>query len=205
MKYLALLCNLHAEGPSTLAVLRRDGCEGLGALLEYEARDLARLLEWDDGRAERFLREGSELSERLAEETLEPETVGLTDESPDPDEDEEEEEEDETQELDSAPMREVLIAWRGLDEREPPPPPTEFVLPRPPEARGPGTVLRALALEGLEVDLLRRLGELGVKTAEELAERSPLELSRALGIGLTRVLRLRFLVRRATHEVARTS
>ena len=202
MKYLALLCNLHAEGPATLALLRRDGCEGLAALLEYEARDLARLLEWDETRAERFLREGGELSERMSEDILEPEAAGPSDE---PEADDEEESEEEEHELDSAPMREVLIAWRGLDEREPPQPPAEFVLPRPAETRAPGTVLRALALEGLEVDLLRRLGELGVKTAEDLAERSPLELSRALGIGLTRVLHLCFLVRRATHAAARTS
>lgn len=197
MKNLALLCNLHAEGPATLALLRRDGCEGLAALLEYEARDLARLLEWDDGRAERFLREGGELSERLADGVREPESASLGRESWDADD---EEAEDVREELDSAPMRDVLVAWRGLDEREPPPPPEEFVLPRPAEAR-PGTALRALALEGLEVDLLRRLGELGVKTAEELAERPALELSRALGIGLTRVLRVRFLVGRATRGV----
>lgn len=197
MKDLSLLCNLHAEGPATLTLLRRDGCESLSALLEYEPRDLARLLEWDDARAERFLREAAELGERLADGLLEPESVLADDEAGEAeDEDAQEPELEEA----AAPLRGVLLAWRSLDEREPPAPPEGYVLPRPPEPAG--TALRALALEGLEPDLLRRLAEAGVRTAEELARRPPLELARALDLGLTRVLRLRFLVGRATRTAA---
>lgn len=195
MKNLALLCNLHADGPTTLAVLRRDGCEGLAALLEYDVRDLARLLDWDDPRAERFLREGSELSERL-HSLLEPEV---------PEEEEWEEDAEEEAELaeDEEPegsdtRRRVLEAWRGLDETQPPEPPTPFVLPRPERVPRGATSLRALGLAGVAPELLRALAELGVTTAEELEERAPLELARALCTGVTRVLRLRFLVRRAT-------
>ncbi len=32
MDTLALLCNLHADGPATLQRLRRAGCESLAAL-----------------------------------------------------------------------------------------------------------------------------------------------------------------------------
>lgn len=198
MKNLALLCNLHAEGPATLAVLRRDGCEGLSALLEYEVRDLARLLDWDDGLAERFLREGAELSERLQEGLLEPEAQAEDPLEPDGAElDPEHEVGLEAPGSDS--RRRVLEAWRGLDRSHPPGPPGDgFVLPRPEPAARSATALRALGLDGVSPELLRRLAEAGITTVEELEQRPALELASGLGLGLTRVLRLCFLVRRAT-------
>jgi len=67
MDNLALLCNLHADGPATLQRLRRLGCESILSLLELEAADLAARLDWNERSAARFLREAGLLSERLDE------------------------------------------------------------------------------------------------------------------------------------------
>src|SRR5262245_41766891 len=65
MDSLALLCNLHADGPATLQRLRRAGCESLATLLHLEPSDLALQLDWNERLAERFLREAALLAERL--------------------------------------------------------------------------------------------------------------------------------------------
>src|SRR5262245_17448921 len=65
MDTLALLCNLHADGPATLQRLRRAGCESLAALRRLDAAGLAERLEWNLRTAERFLREARLLGERV--------------------------------------------------------------------------------------------------------------------------------------------
>ncbi|HEX6881933.1 MAG TPA: hypothetical protein VF530_01050 [Planctomycetota bacterium] len=65
MDTLALLCNLHADGPATLQRLRRSGCESLGALRRLDAARLAQTLAWSERAAERFLREAALLHERV--------------------------------------------------------------------------------------------------------------------------------------------
>ena len=238
MKNLALLCTLHADGPKTADLLRRDGCEGLAALLEYEPRDLARLLEWSDTRAERFLREASELSERLGRAGFvsqdpydPPEVLEGGDETDELDWDEEERED--------TTVQEILDTWRNLDETDPPERRTErptpevstrggderdgepgalddaptdtsapraFVLPRPARPGGSAgagrTPLRAIALGGLGPDMVDRLTSEGITSAELLLETAPLELAERLGLGLTRVLRMQFLVRRSLGPTA---
>jgi len=81
MDSLALLCNLHADGPATLQRLRRAGCESLVTLLHLEPSDLALQLDWNERLAERFLREAALLAERLEDglgrgSELEPEPEG---------------------------------------------------------------------------------------------------------------------------------
>ena len=196
MKNLALLCNLHADGPVTAGALRRDGCEGLSTLLEYEVRDLARLLDWDDARAERFLREGAELQERLDQGLLASEESYFEEEEVLEGDDEEDAVDWDEEEREDTSVQTILDTWRDLDEETPPPPPGEgFVLPRP--EPGSETPLRALAVAGLSPDVAEQLSALGISTAESLLDRAPLELSEALDLGLTRVLRLQFLVRRS--------
>jgi len=68
MDALALLCNLHADGPFTLQRLRRSGCESLGVLLELSPLELANYLDGNERTADRFLREAELLAERLEEE-----------------------------------------------------------------------------------------------------------------------------------------
>lgn len=65
MDALALLCNLHADGPLTLQRLRRAGCDSLDALFELEAPELGETLGTDARAAGRFLREAELLAERL--------------------------------------------------------------------------------------------------------------------------------------------
>lgn len=70
MDPLALLCNLHGDGPSTLNRLRRAGHENLRGLEEGEPAELASLLGWEEPRLQRFLREARQLSVRLGEGIL---------------------------------------------------------------------------------------------------------------------------------------
>lgn len=65
MNALALLCNLHADGPLTLQRLRRAGCESLAALIETDPVDLAESLGADHEFAARFQREAALLAERV--------------------------------------------------------------------------------------------------------------------------------------------
>ncbi|MAB81436.1 MAG: hypothetical protein CMJ89_19015 [Planctomycetes bacterium] len=67
MDTLALLCNLHADGPATLQRLRHEACESLGTLLLWEAPELSECLDWEEHICERFLREAASLAERLDE------------------------------------------------------------------------------------------------------------------------------------------
>lgn len=214
MDTLALLCNLHADGPATLLRLRRVGCESLASLRRLEAGALARELGWPEGMALRFLREARLLAERTegplaaeAEEVFELEStlVGELDEGRDEIEElaPEAEEAPEPEPLEEpepeAGVEALLGAWRELDRVSPPVEPTEFVIPRPPRARGDRR-LEELALEGLSPELVARLAGKGVRSLVELCEAGELELSRALGLGLTRVKRLQFQARRALAE-----
>ena len=67
MDTLALLCNLHADGPATLQRLRREGCESLDALLALEVPKLCQCLDWSEEFSQRFMREAVLLAERLGE------------------------------------------------------------------------------------------------------------------------------------------
>lgn len=68
MDALALLCNLHADGPATLQRLRRASCDSLTALRRLDPASLAELLDWNERAAERFLREAALLCERVQED-----------------------------------------------------------------------------------------------------------------------------------------
>jgi hypothetical protein len=68
MDALALLCNLHADGPFTLQRLRRSGCDSLTVLLELAPVQLATHLDGSERTAQRFLREANLLTERLEDE-----------------------------------------------------------------------------------------------------------------------------------------
>lgn len=226
MDTLALLCNLHADGPATLQRLRRAGCETLAALRRLDAGQLSQELDWNERAAERFLREAALLCERLeddeadAEELedpefeLESELVAELDgedaESEDEVEAEVEAEEDEAEaepELEEAGyappverVEAVLGAWRELDRVAPPEEPGEFVIPRP--APPPDRSLAEVELEGLSPRMVARLRELGVHTLRELLAARELELSRALPLGFTRLKHLQFLAMRELEQLA---
>jgi hypothetical protein len=71
MDTLALLCNLHADGPATLAKLRASGCRTLGELENLPQRALAHVLGGNAERARRFLREAALLGGRVESTPLE--------------------------------------------------------------------------------------------------------------------------------------
>lgn len=73
MDALALLCTLHADGPSTLKELRMRGCSDLGAFSRLSASDLARHLDVEPAVARRLIREAKLLAERIGLEALEAE------------------------------------------------------------------------------------------------------------------------------------
>lgn len=216
MDTLALLCNLHADGPATLQRLRRAGCDSLGALRRLDPLTLAERLEWHERTAERFLREAALLSGRVEEEDLaegpeepefelesalgeEPEGLGDEAESEVEEDDVESvEEEQEVAQLEAPAekVEAVLGTWRQLDQVAPPGPPEEFEIPRP--TRGPDLSLRSVELEGLSQEVLSRLADLGVFTLRDLVEAPALDLSRSIPLGYTRVKRLCFL---ATREI----
>jgi len=61
---LALLCNLYADGPTTLGRLRELGCESLEAVEALSTQDLGWALQADDEVCARFRREAGLLRER---------------------------------------------------------------------------------------------------------------------------------------------
>jgi len=65
MDALALLCSLHADGPSTLKNLRQAGCGSLEAIESMEEESLSRVLGGPPAVARRFAREARHLRERL--------------------------------------------------------------------------------------------------------------------------------------------
>jgi predicted flap endonuclease-1-like 5' DNA nuclease len=220
MDTLALLCNLHADGPATLLALRRAGFESLAALRRSEAASLARTLDWDERTTERFLREATLLAARTGgleeeseafadgfelESTLVEELDGPTDEAEVGEEPPEEADEDTLEGAEPAAEVEgveaLLGTWRELDRVAPPAEPVEFVIPRPAPARADRR-LAELELEGLTPELRARLAGLGLRTVRELAEAPELELARALGLGYTRLKRLQFLARGALEQGA---
>ncbi len=211
MDTLALLCNLHADGPATLHRLRRVGCESLGSLLQLDPAGLAARLDWQETAAERFLREAQLLSERLDEEVC----AGSQVES-DEDEDEGEElpteqewEEDRGEaEPGYAPPPErveaLLGAWRELDRVSPPAEP-EYVLPQPVADQTLNRSLEEVQLEGLSHGLRGRLTELGVLSLRGLAEAGDVELARAIPLGFTRLKHLQFLAARELAALDRSA
>lgn len=66
MDALALLCTLHADGPTTLRALRSAGCHSLVDLGQCNSNELAQFLELSVASAERLQREAELLSSRLA-------------------------------------------------------------------------------------------------------------------------------------------
>lgn len=68
MDALALLCTLHADGPSTLRILRQSGCDSLDALTTLEIDRLAQLLDQTPASTRRFQREARNLRARLGDD-----------------------------------------------------------------------------------------------------------------------------------------
>lgn len=197
MDTLALLCNLHADGPETLQLLRRAGWDTLAELEAVEAGELAGALSLTVDRAQRLQREALHLRERLEGADPAPKAIRparAEPATPPPSK--------QAAELE-LPAREVLIPRaiaRPAPERSVAPPPAPAAAPAPvaaPHRTGVRGALVPGVIDGLDRETCERLADAGVADLAALAAALPLELSGATGIDYTRLLRLQFLARRA--------
>jgi hypothetical protein len=189
MDALALLCNLHADGPATLQRLRRVGCESLTDLASLDPVELARCLDGEERTLRRFLAEARTLAARLAEDP----SFGEARAAPAPAQGEARASHGDPPVL--AGVERVLDAWKELDLASPPDEPGEYVLPRP-LAAAEEPSLAGLSLEGLTSAMVGALASAGIRSPRDLAEAPAIELARITGLPFTRVKRLQFLARR---------
>lgn len=199
MDAMALLCNLHADGPSTLRSLREGGCASLEDLVNLSPEALAELLGFAPAAARRFLREGRNLRERLGGELLEreeelqvPVAVAQAAHAPPA----------ELRVRDRELLARVLQRWKaeeGASAEDPP-----AVAARPSSAPAKGSVaspaepgmLEPGSVDGLDARTCKLLATLGVRSLEDLARCAPEEAQARLGLSYSRVRRLQFLARR---------
>jgi hypothetical protein len=195
MDGLALLCNLHADGPLSLRRLRGSGVEALDDLGGLSEEALAAMLRSSPSQVRRFQHEGRLLSRRLKELPLESE---FTENAPIPGEvrarllkqivrppvaydtnPPDETTSEEAPEAEDRPEREPTL----FDE-EPGEPGLVVVSPG-------GTALRSGEIPGLDSRTCQRLVAQGVRTYRALVDLANLNLARRTGIPFTRLLDLR--------------
>lgn len=211
MDALALLCNLHADGPATLQRLRKLGCEDLNAVAGLSDELLGAELRQDPGAAQRFKREALALAQRMhggpaagpAPAAAPAEGAGL-------DQSAAEAATTAHQEADAQPggsaafsaKEKILAVWREMDaaaaRKTPPvsePRPISEPLPEPSELG-----LDGIEMDGLTPELIERLRALGIEGVDALVQADGLKLSRDLPLAFTRVKRLQLLARRVRTE-----
>ena len=221
MDGLALLCNLHADGPLSLRRLRRAGVRTLDQLTGVPPASLVGLLRASPSQVGRFRHEAGLLRERLREAELEPEyprqpsgpgelrrplaapTLGRPQAF---------DLEPTAAERGDAPALSPLPTPMPAPAREPPsarpepPPVPSRAAPEAPSvgrehtptpAAPPieGTVLRAGEVEGLDARTCERLVREGVRTYRSLIDLAGLSLARRSSIPYTRLLDLRYHAR----------
>jgi hypothetical protein len=207
MDALALLCTLHADGPSTLQRLKAAGCHSLADLARLSDERLVELVESTPAAARRFRREARHLAERAGADWLEreegsEESLPLAAQTASA-------EQPQTMHL---PPRErsildkVLAQWREADAREPLPATAEE---EPMSVEGlvleslestescSGTPLEAGCVEGLDEQVLAALANCGVDTLEAFEAAELDQLALHSGVGYSRLDRVRRLLYRA--------
>lgn len=201
MEALALLCTLHADGPSTLKRLRKGGCDSLRAVEGLPAEELAKLVGISASTARRFAREAGSLRQRLAP----------GEEAPALDTEEVPEflERDalQTEVQTGLDQRDALAKERMLaaptpatrveiviHEAEPEPlaePPVECA-----PISEPVTTLEPGAVDGLDQEVIDVLASAQVMGLWDLANLDARTLARTTGLPYTLLTRTRFLARR---------
>ena len=204
MDALALLCTLHADGPTTWRRLREIGCHSLPELARFEPDELAEILGGSAAGARRFLREARHLGERSGAGWLEreepaatlPPVVGVPEPAA--------AEEPALPARDQQIVENVLRAWREQDTRELRPAPDLFE-PAAPAAPEPEPVVLPYAgqhalepdlIDGLSGTACERLHAEGVHTLEMLVESELGALALHSGLGYSRLYRWRSLAER---------
>ena len=201
MEALALLCTLHADGPSTLKRLRKGGCDSLLAVEGLPAEELAKLVGISASTARRFAREAGNLRQRLdpGEEApaLEMEEVP------------EFLEHDalQTQVQTGLDQRDALAKERMLAAPTPAAPVELVIHEAEPEALGeppvecapisePVTTLEPGAVDGLDQKVIDVLASAQVMGLWDLANLDARTLAKTTGLPYTLLTRTRFLARR---------
>ena len=210
MDALALLCTLHADGPTTWRRLREIGCHSLPELARFEADELAEILGGSAASARRFLREARHLGERSGASWLEREepaaSLPLVASVTEPAAPEEHALPARDQEI----VENVLRAWRDQDSRELRPAPVEtpgLFEPAAPVLREPEPepvvlpyagqhALEPELIDGLTESACERLRAEGVETLELLVEAELGALALHSGLGYSRLYRWRSLAER---------
>lgn len=207
MDALALLCNLHGDGPVTLAALRDIGCEDLIGLEGLGVQLLGDLLRRDERGVERFRREARLLRERIEgdeeqQPPVPPPVRPHAVETPMP-AIPEIDERAQSQELGAAqsdtsefaeltgtgPVVEaVLEMWRTFDRQV--------------EASRASNLLIESPLSGLRAEEVAALARVGVLTLEELAEADVLVLARETKLPYTHLAHMAFLARKSCAQQA---
>ncbi len=201
MDALALLCTLHADGPTTLGALRQQGCHALDDLQDLDPDLLERTLGGGARRVARFLSEARALEQRLGEDWPEeergleagfPEAARVASEQA-------------GGEAAGRPVIEgVLDQWRRRDASAPQAPqgdPDMVPRPTPATAGPPETLLRLAQLDGLDAGLLDQLEGEQVFSVEDLVEADMLVLAASCGQQYTKLLRLQFMAKRVLSDL----
>ena len=175
MDGLALLCNLHADGPLTMRRLHEAGVNSLGDLEVVTASTLAVWLGLSSAQTRRFVEEARHLALRLAESPLEPEnSPGALDPAV-------------REELDPAAREEEPTGWFGFQR---PAPRAGDARERPFALDPSEDPLQPDLLEGLDAETCARLAGEGVLSAQSLTREASLALARRAGISYTKLLEL---------------
>lgn len=190
MDAMALLCTLHADGPTTLQRLRTSGFETLAALEEAPIEHLAELLDAPPAAARRFVREAAALRARLdPEEAVRSEAPAIP-----------------PAEVRSAPpslaslsgrdrelVGKVMDRWRERDAAE-----TGEAIVELESGLRPGT------LDGLTQRHCDELLEQGIDSLEKLSRIDPLTLCREPSLSFSTLRRFQFLALREVRSQAPT-
>lgn len=182
MDALALLCTLHADGPSTLARLRAADCTTIERVAAESPERLAELMWTSAHAAARFQREAHNLIGRLG---AEPGMVAL---------------DTATEPAPSRPqlLERVLSTWRERDAAEALPQVDELRPSRPSDVCALVPPAIALgAIDGIDGDASSALSRDGIGDLAALARCDALATARRTGLSYSRVVRLRALAKRA--------
>jgi len=210
MDALALLCTLHADGPTTWRRLRENGCRSLAELARFEPEELSLILGGTSAGARRFLREARHLGERAGNTLLEREepTLKAVADPGAPAPAEVEVEEVALPTRDQEIVDNVLRAWREQDTRA-----SEEPLPSRPEFTSEPEVvvipfagqlaLEANLIDGLSESACESLRAEGVHSLEMLLEADLGQLALRSGLGYSRLYRWRSLAERRLRSEAR--
>jgi hypothetical protein len=189
MDEIALLCNLHADGPTTLRVLRRAGLRTLPQVSTVDVRKLADTLGVSPSFARRFAREARLLAGRMGAEGLDVEETAPNAAV---------ESLRSTEALPPEPVAREPIA------RELTPSP-KSAPERPTIVASTGTRLVGGMIAGLDRQACDRLVAHGIRTLEELAVAPGLALARRLEMPLPRLFDLQYLAQQRINAPVTTN